>query len=142
RCIFYSDVCLAGFVGSSLSKFLAAGVIVSFGCLPWRLLCVLGLVCWPHRARQFPGFVAEFAVSVLSCVRVDRARMGPRVVVRRFWLERAWRFVAQHMAAYSNRRIHQCNRLILCGCVCKRHRRHDAGPFVFGSENGPGAAAL
>src|SRR5207253_7256747 len=84
RCIFYNDVCLAGFVGSSLSKFLAAGVIVSFGCLPWRLLCVLGLVCWPHRARQFPGFVAEFAVSVLSCVRVDRARMGPRVVVRRF----------------------------------------------------------
>src|SRR6266496_1149175 len=133
---------VAGLSGSSISTLLASRFIVSFSCLPRRLLCVLGLVCWPHRATQFPGFVAEFVVSVFSCIRVDRARMGPRLVVRRFWLERAWRFVAQHMAAYSNCRIHRCNWLVLCYCVRKHHRRHNADPFVFGSKNAPGATAF
>src|SRR5881396_3431020 len=78
------------FSGSSISKLLASWFIVSFSRLPRRLLCVLELVCWLDRAPQFPGFVAKFAVSVFSCIRVDRARMGPRLVVRRFWLG-AWR---------------------------------------------------
>src|ERR1051326_254954 len=68
--VFYSDICLAGFTGSSVSKCLAPRVIVSIGDLPRNLFRVLGLVCWLDYATQFPGVVAKFAVGVFSCVRM------------------------------------------------------------------------